>query len=540
MAEAGDPNARLTELGAALEAERGRSAQLTAALEESEQHHRAFTDAVQDFAIVLLDDSGHVIRWNQGAERLIGYHPDEVLGQPLALFFTPADCAAGKPERELQTAKAKGSASDDNWIVRKDGTRFWGTGYTSVWKDETGSIRGFVKIFRDLTDRKRLEDALRLHAQELAEANRRKDEFLAMLGHELRNPLAPIRNAVQVLRLRAADAQALAWAQEVVERQVHHMTRLVDDLLDVSRITRGKITLHREPLDLARVVRAAAEDYRVALAEAALTLTVDLPDRPVMVVGDATRLAQVLGNLLHNARKFTDPGGQIRVHLAVDRDRQRVTVMVQDTGIGIEPAMLPRVFDTFAQAEQSLARSRGGLGLGLALVKGLVELHGGEVAATSEGSGRGAAFCFALPLTQIPAPLPTAPAVPAPVGKRLRVLVADDNRDAADSLRMLLESVGHEVRVAYTGPAAVEAARQFRPEVVVGDIGLPVLDGYAVARALRQEPAAAEAHLIALSGYASEGHQSQAHEAGFDLHLTKPVDPEQLLRVLASLSQPTA
>jgi PAS domain S-box-containing protein len=374
-------------------------------------------------------------------------------------------------------------------------------------------------------------DNARLY-REAREADRRKDEFLAMLSHELRNPLAPIRNAVSVLRLRGADAETVAWARDVLERQSGHLTRLVDDLLDASRITRTKVRLRRERVDLAGLVRATCDDHRADLGAAGLALEVEAQPGPVWVAGDRTRLAQVLGNLLANAAKFTDRGGRVTVRLTAADGRAEVAV--SDTGVGIEPAMLPRLFEPFSQADRSLERSKGGLGLGLALVKGLVELHGGEARAASDGAGRGATFTFWLPLAAEGwAEEAGTQAGGAAVGPRRRVLIVEDNSDAADSLRMLLELAGHEVAVAYTGADGLEAARARRPDVVLCDLGLPGLSGFEVARALRQGADTSGLRLIAVSGYGRDEDQRRARAAGFDEVLVKPVDLSVLGRLLS-------
>jgi len=369
----------------------------------------------------------------------------------------------------------------------------------------------------EIADRKRLEQELRDRALALAEASRHKDEFLAMLSHELRNPLAPIRNAVHLLQRLAPSDPKLDQVCGMVDRQVTHLARLIDDLLDVTRITRGKILLRRQHFDLVPVVRSAVEDQRSSIEVTGLSLEVSLPEGPVWVKGDRTRLAQVVGNLLHNANKFTDAGGEISVTLAY------------------EPEMLPHVFDTFSQADRSLARSRGGLGVGLALVKGLVEAHGGTVQVASAGPGQGAEFRIHLPVeVRRPAALHAAVSVPS-APHPLRILVIEDHADAAASMEVLLSLDGHEVELAHAGPSGVEAARRFRPEVVLCDIGLPGgMDGYDVARALRADPGLASAYLVALTGYGREEDQQRALDAGFDVHLTKPVDPAKLQEVLTS------
>jgi CheY-like chemotaxis protein len=355
-----------------------------------------------------------------------------------------------------------------------------------------------------------------------------------MLAHELRNPLAPLRNALHLLRLRGDDGETRGQLCEVMDRQLSHLTRLVDDLLDVSRITRGQVLLHKEGLDLAALVRAAVEDHRAAAEAAGLALTCAVPARPVCVQGDPTRLAQVMDNLLTNAVKFTEGGGRVGVRLDADEPRGRAVVTVRDSGIGIDGALLPHLFETFTQADHSLDRSRGGLGLGLSLVQGLVELHGGRVRAESDGPGRGSAFRFWLPLAAEgtpPAPRRAA-AGGAPARVKRRVLLVEDNADAAFSLRLLLELAGHEVTVAHDGRTGLETALRLRPDVVLCDLGLPELDGFEVARALRGDPDTAGTYLVAVSGYGQDDDRRRSREAGFDTHLTKPVDPCHLQRLL--------
>ena len=394
-----------------------------------------------------------------------------------------------------------------------------------------------LALVEDLANRAAVAlDNARLY-QSLREADRHKNEFLAMLAHELRNPLAPIRNAVEVMRLVGSQAGPVAQARDMIDRQVTHMARLIDDLLDMSRISRGKVLLRKQRLDLTALVRDVAEDHRRSLEAGGLQVTVELPATALWTVGDPTRLAQVLGNVLHNAAKFTDAGGAVAVVLQRAADEKTALVTIRDTGIGMEPAMLGRVFDTFSQADSSLDRSRGGLGLGLALVKGLVELHGGTVGASSPGLNQGTEIRIRLPLREPAATTaPVAPPAPnARAAKPARVLVIEDNEDAAASLHMLLSLAGHQVETAPSGQAALAAVPNFQPEVVVCDIGLPGgMDGYAVARALRQQPAHGGMLLIALTGYGQDGDKEMSLEAGFDIHLTKPVDFEELQGLLAS------
>jgi signal transduction histidine kinase/DNA-binding response OmpR family regulator len=393
---------------------------------------------------------------------------------------------------------------------------------------------GDVALAEDVAGRAAVAvDNARL-VHELREADRLKNEFLAMLAHELRNPLAPIRNAVEVLRLRGATPAQLDWARGVVERQVLHMVRLVDDLLDVSRITRGKIRLQREPLDLMSVLSRAIETSRPLIQERGHELTVTPAPGPLWSNGDPVRLAQVLSNLLNNAAKFTEKGGKIRL-MAAEENGQAI-LRVRDTGVGIPAEMLGNVFDLFTQVDRSLDRSVGGLGIGLTLVRQLVEMHGGSVEARSDGPGKGSEFIVRLPLTaEAPAPpaVPGPAAPPVPHGPARRILIIDDNKDAAESLRTLLALAGHEVQVAHDGPAGLAAVETFGPEVVLLDIGLPGMDGYEVCRRLRALPDGQHILLAATTGYDRAEDRGRARAAGFDCHLVKPVDLDELGRWLA-------
>jgi PAS domain S-box-containing protein len=385
--------------------------------------------------------------------------------------------------------------------------------------------RGYVNLYGlDVTERKRAEEALR-------EADRRKDGFLSVLSHELRNPLAPMRTAVHLLeRVEPASDQARR-AREVIARQVSHLSRLVDDLLDVTRIARDKLTIERARIDLGEVVRRAGEDHRSTMVAHGIDLAVSVPPEPVWVNGDGTRLTQLVGNLVQNALKFTEPGGHVAVALSAEAGA--AVVRVRDDGIGISPALLPRVFEPFVQGSQDLARSDGGLGLGLALVKRLAQLHGGTVRAESAGPGHGAAFTVTLPRSGPPA-APSGEHRPAPIaGPMRRVLVVDDNRDAAASLAELVEVLGHRAEIALDGPAALSRARADPPDVVLCDVGLPGMSGYEVARRLRADPALDGTRLVAVTGYAQPDDLRRAEEAGFDRHLAKPLDPEALERLLA-------
>jgi len=401
-------------------------------------------------------------------------------------------------------------------------------------------LQAKIRVFIELSQMRRRvasQAGERAKREAAEEADRRKDEFLGMLAHELRNPLTPILNAAHLLRRYASNEPRLEELGNIVDRQVKHMTRLIDDLLDATRLSHGKILLRKECCDLNRIINQTAEDYRSIFDAHNIQLEIIAPDFAIWVEGDPTRLIQVVGNLLHNAHKFTDAGGKVTIRLDYDKKTRSALVSVEDSGIGIEPKMLPYVFDVFRQADQGLDRSRGGLGLGLALVKGLVELHGGEVSVTSEGLGKGTRFTLRLPLESMPInATPTDVVEEIPQGDKYRILLVEDNQLTAESTRLLLCDDGYEVETAGNGLKALETARTFHPEIILCDIGLPGMDGYQVVRALRQEEELASSYVIAMTGYGRDEDQKRAYDAGFDLHMTKPIDYNNLRRTLAGLS----
>lgn len=385
----------------------------------------------------------------------------------------------------------------------------------------------------EVAERARAEAALK-------EADRHKDEFLAVLAHELRNPLAPIRNAVEIMRRSALTDPQLSWSRDVIERQVKHLTRLVDDLLDVSRITRGNINLSREPVSVTTIVARAIETIQPLIAEQRHDLAVDVAEDGLEVEGDLTRLTQVLGNLLNNAAKYTDPGGKLGV--SARRQGTDVEIRVRDNGIGIPPELLPRLFQLFTQVDGAAHRAQGGLGIGLALVRQLIQMHGGSVTAYSQGPGQGSEFLIRLPLRLKQQRDASGGIAGMPMeaeegtGKRgHRILLADDNRDALDSLATLLQCDGHEVHTAADGAEALEVAADCRPDVVLLDIGMPKLDGYEVARRIRAEPWGKSTVLIALTGWGQDEDRRRSREVGFDSHLVKPLDPDALSTLLSKL-----
>ena len=389
-----------------------------------------------------------------------------------------------------------------------------------------------------MTDARQAE-ALRIDAETLRLVDKRKDEFLGILAHELRNPLAPMRFALEWLKRSDANPEETARARQVLDRQVAHMVRIVDDLLDVSRITQGKVELRKERLDLADLVNAAVELCRPGMNAARHTLTISLPDEPVTLEGDAVRLTQVLVNLLNNATKFTPPGGHIWLIAETFGEHGRpnqLRIRVRDSGVGIAPALLPKIFEMFMQGDSSLERTRAGLGVGLTLVRKLVALHGGTVEVHSDGEGSGAEFTVSLPIdprVQTAGDTGDAP-VDAPSTRPLRILVADDNDDGREMLAYLLTAEGHAVAQASDGPTAVETAESFQPDIAILDIGMPGMNGYMVARALREKPEGASLVLVALSGLGQQEDKARAADAGFDRHFTKPVDVNALRAYLAA------
>jgi signal transduction histidine kinase/CheY-like chemotaxis protein len=365
--------------------------------------------------------------------------------------------------------------------------------------------------------------------------SRRKDEFLSMLAHELRNPLAPLRNGLHIIQLAAGRDSQVMKAHAMMDRQIVHLTRIIDDLLDVARISTGRVSLRSERLDLARLISQCVEDHRSEFESAGVRITVDTPSSLVWVFGDQTRLVQILDNLIGNARKFTAQLGEVNVRLTIENDPDFAVVSVRDTGVGIESALLPHLFEPFMQADQSLDRMSGGLGIGLSVARGLVELHHGSIRAQSEGIGKGSEFIFRIP-REVDLPALAAPAAISTGGPNsLRVLVVEDNRDSAECLRMLLTLCGYEVTVAHSGTDALECIKLSRPQVVLCDIGLPGIDGYGVARALRQNPETAAVRLLAITGYGHEDDFRRTSDAGFDAHLVKPVKPEELLTHLRTV-----
>ncbi|HXM38013.1 MAG TPA: ATP-binding protein [Gemmatimonadales bacterium] len=481
-----------------------------------------------DDAIISKTLEGIITSWNAGAERLFGYTPAEVIGHSITVII-PADRL--DEEKVILQRLGRGERIEHYETVRhaKDGRLLDISLTISPIRDRAGKVVGVSKVARDIRAQKDAERALQ-------EADRRKDEFLALLAHELRNPLGPIRHAVKILRARSPAPSELQWATSIIDRQAEHMSRLVEDLLDVSRITRGTIHLRQERLDIGNIVKSAVEASSALIDKAGHRLKVTLPPEPVFVDGDPTRLVQVVANLLDNAAKYTDPGG--RIALTAAREGDAAVIRVKDNGIGIAPDVLPTIFDMFTQAGLTVERAQGGLGVGLSLVERLVHLHGGTVSAHSEGPGMGSEFTVRLPTAtkgHDHLPWQTAGAEQkAHAHVRCRVLVVDDNQDSADSLGMLLRMFGHEVRTAHDGVEGVTAAAAFQPDIAILDIGLPKLNGYEVAKQIRAQPWGKRVALVALTGWGQEEHRRRSREAGFDHHLTKPVEMDVLQEILTA------
>jgi PAS domain S-box-containing protein len=486
--------------------------------------------------VIACDAKGNITVFNPEAERQHGFSARDVPaanwartfglqtleGKPLPLESTPL-------YRALQGEKVENA----RWLVRRpDATLRTLVGTAATMRDRDGTIRGAVLVSRDETERLQLEAERQQAYAQLQETDARKDEFLATLAHELRNPLAPIRNAVQLLRLKGGSDPELHSARDMIDRQVRHMVRLIDDLMDASRITRGKVELKRERVVLKTVVEHALETVR---PEVGHQLTVMLPPEQVTLHADPVRLAQVFANLLQNACKYTERGGSIR--LAAELDGADVVVRVIDSGIGIAREELPRVFDMFTQVTSSPNRSQDGLGIGLALARSLVQMHGGDIQARSDGTGRGSQFIVRLPaLPHAPAAVVAQHEPDAPSCPPRRVLVVDDVRDSAQSLAALLRLGGHEVDIAHDGIEAVSKAQSFAPDVILLDIGLPKLNGYEACSAIRSRVSEGAVRIFALTGWGQDEDRRRSREAGFDGHLVKPVELADVTRLLAHAS----
>ncbi len=527
-------------------------------LRRSEERFHHLIDAVTDYAFFSLDSAGYVQSWNTGAEKIKGYAGSEIIGQHFSVFYRPEDRALGRPEHLLEIVRRDGRVEDEGWRLRKDGSRFWANVIITALRNEQGALIGFAKVTRDLTERHKTEEmerdliraqaartAAEMVAQRAEEANRIKDEFLATVSHELRTPLNAIVGWSSMLGRRELEP-SIQHAVDVIARNARAQARIVDDILDVSRITTGKLQVDPKPTDLGSIVRQAIEVIRHSAAAKQITITFRPAQEQYPLVGDPDRLQQVVWNLLSNAIKFTDPGGMVRIDLS-QRDAM-LSLSVTDTGIGIDAGLLPFVFERFRQGDSSTTRRYGGLGLGLALVRHIVELHGGTVSASSNGPGQGSTFTLALPFraTAVPLVVPEPIIEEAPLSKLeppgvlagLRVLVVDDDADANELVTDILTGAGAIAESADSAPAALEALPRFRPHLLLSDIGMPGEDGYSLIRRVRALSAAEGGAIpaIALTAYSRREDRTKALAAGFTTHIGKPVRPADLVAALTNLA----
>jgi PAS domain S-box-containing protein len=520
-------------------------------LRQSEEMLRLLVASVRDYAIFLLDPEGHVLTWNTGAERIKGYTPEEIIGKHFSTFYPDED--RGKPARELELARRDGSVEDEGWRVRKDGSRFWANVIITAVYDEQRRLRGFAKVTRDMTERKRAEEALyeqreaRFQAEEerrRAEAsyrvaqdtNRAKDEFLMTLSHELRTPMTSILGWARLLPVLPPGDPAFTEAVAAIGRSAQLQSRLIDDVLDVSRIVSGKLRLTVENIDVLRLLEATIATVRPSADAKQITIATGFSPQLGTIVADATRLQQVLWNLMTNAVKFTPRGGQVKI--SARRTSSHVQVSVTDNGEGIDPGFVPHVFEPFRQAENPSTRVHGGLGLGLSIVRYLVEAHGGTVAAESAGRGHGATFTVTLPIGAVVAPreperppaLPPAQAFPEARLAGKSILLVDDDDEARRVFRTVLLRAGADVTDVSSAAKALEAVASRMPDVVLTDIAMPGTDGYALARSLRETTPSLK--IIALSAFPAG--RAGARDSVFDAYVSKPVEPAVLIEAVAT------
>jgi PAS domain S-box-containing protein len=487
--------------------------------------------------VIATDTAGSITFMNSIAAAHTGWTINDAIGRPITEVFHIVNESSREPvPNPVARVLAEGvivGLANHTVLIRKEGTEIHIDDSGAPIRDTDGKLIGAVLVFHDITERRMLEKQIRVHTDELKEEHRRKDEFLAMLGHELRNPLAPIKTALQLHSMPAVNDETRKRAIDILNRQVDHLTRLVDELLDVARVSTGKITLKKEVIEVASIVFRGIELCQPLINEKQQQLTTDIPTEALYVEGDLPRLTQVVGNLLNNAAKYTQPDGKI--HVAVRRIDNFVEITVNDNGMGIHPTILPHVFDVFTQSERALARSEGGLGVGLTLVRRLVEQHGGSVAAHSAGVDQGSEFRIVLPLVDKHPEVRNATAFAGtlPVGRK--ILVVDDNKDAAEMLADLLAVLGNEMIIALNGIEAIEMAEKERPSIIFLDIGLPGMDGYAVANELRRRDLSRDLKIIAITGYGQEEDIRKTRQAGFDHHLIKPVDMAEITKVFSSL-----
>ncbi len=497
---------------------------------------RLILENAKGYAFIVTDVEGVITEWEGDACAITGWSSEEAIGKSIDLIYTQEDRFAGYPQIELNLAKSNGVAPDKRWHVRKDLSRFFADGVLVPLEDSANQVHGYSKIFRDVTSERLATEELHRLAENLAEADRRKSEFLATLAHELRNPLAPIRNGLGILRVGGDGTASLAKTREMMERQVNHMVHLVDDLLDISRISGGKIELKKESITIKQLITNAVETSIPLIENGQHKLVIDISDDSLSLFVDPNRVAQVISNLLNNAAKYTPPGGQIKIHVAVENNE--FTLSVEDNGIGIPAEALPTIFEMFNQVDRNMVHAQGGLGIGLALVRQIVEMHGGTVGVTST-KNVGSVFVIKIPVIECDATSPAINAMGIEANpKSLRIMVVDDNVDAAQSLSLLLQFGGHTLFVAHDGHEAIKIARGYKPHIAFLDIGMPGMDGYETASAIRKIEGLEGIILVALTGWGAEEDKNRSREAGFNNHLVKPAQFEAIESLLSAL-EPT-
>lgn len=525
-------------------------------LRQSEEIFRLLVESVTDYAIFLLDTDGRIVTWNSGAEKIKGYTPEEIIGKGLSTFYLPEDAHSGKAERELDIARRTGRFEEEGWRVRKDGTRFWANVVISAVHDEGGNLRGFAKVTRDMTERKRADEVqqalleqreARLRAEEerrraeaayrvSQEANRAKDEFLMTLSHELRTPLTSILGWTRLLMTMEPNDPAFDEALAAINRGAQLQARLIDDVLDVSRIVSGKLRLAVEEIEVAQVLSSALETVRPSAEARSIVLRSSIGSDLGHIIADGTRLQQVVWNLLSNAVKFTPKGGH--VELEARRTSSHVQISVADSGEGMDPAFVPHVFEPFRQAEGSSTRAHGGLGLGLSIVRYIVEAHGGTVSAESQGRGRGSTFTLTIPIGAVrPGPQRASgefnrvSEIPRLL-EGMRLLLVDDDDDSRQLVRTVLVQGGATVTAVPSAARAIDAFRVERPDLLITDIAMPEVDGYALSRAIREiEPGQT---IVALTAFPAG---RNAADAAFAAYLMKPIDPQLLIEEVARIAR---
>ncbi|SAK75420.1 chemotaxis protein [Caballeronia glebae] len=518
-------------------AERAQRIAVERALRETETHFRLLIDALKDYAVITLDPEGRIRTWNAASERILGFPAQDVLGQSANIFYAQEDREAGLFDAELETARREGSASDDRWLWRKDGHSFFASGVTTAIRSEHDELIGFSKIVRDATDAHMAADALRLAKDQAESANRAKDHFLAVLSHELRTPLTPILAAVRLLEMKHSLSREAHPTLDLIRRNVELEARLIDDLLDLTSIARGKLSLNFASVALDTLLTSALDMSEADLRAKSLTLETQFDAARFVVLADAARLQQIVWNLMKNAVKFTPAGGRIDVR-TWNPDPATIAVSVTDSGIGISAEALPRIFSAFEQADDSITRSFGGLGLGLAIASTLAQKHGGTLSAYSEGRDAGARFTLTLPLAKLQPAREDEPLVEAARqerGRALRVLLVEDNEQTSSAMAEVLDMLGHEVTVAVTVGQALARAKGGPFDLLVSDIGLPDGSGLDIARAWQDlQPGKPS---VAITGYGMDDDIRRCREAGFRDHLTKPVNFSRLEALIQSLAE---